>query len=276
MGNPKVFISTSNFNKKYDNNLNDILKNGIKEFDSIEIASGHNTDESTYSIIKQKCSEGKRIIFHNYSFREKENLMLNLCEEDKEIRKKIIKYIKQMISLTKDMGEDYYSIHGGFYPRKLENKTQKKRYDDIYMESISEIVSFAEGQRVFIGVENHVVESQNIDKLYLYDEEQFVEMFSIIKSLYLKLHLDVGHLKVSSTTYKFSAAQFIKRFSNKIMTVHLHDNNGIIDEHKAFDISNYFFANLKELEDLRYIVIETWNQEISCLSKMIRMVEDVC
>lgn len=270
----RIFVSTSNFKSKYENNLNKILESGIEDYNFLEIASGHRTDNFSLQLIKEKIKEGKKILFHNYSFSEKDNLMINLCEENVIKRNKIIEYIKQMILLTKEIGEDYYSIHGGFYPKKLDQQS-KKAYNNIFFESLAEIVEFAQENKVYLGVENHVVEKQNIDRLFLFNEQQYEELFHEIESPYLKLHLDVGHLKVSSKTYNFNPIEFIKKFSDKLMTVHLHDNNGLVDMHGKFDENAYFISALKDINGIKNIVIETWDQDKTYLNKMIRSVENV-
>lgn len=270
----RIFVSTSNFKSKYENNLNKILESGIEGYDFLEIASGHKTDNFSLQLIKEKIREGKKVLFHNYSFSEEDNLMLNLCEEDAIKRKKIIEYIKQMIILTKEIGEDYYSIHGGFYPKKLDEKS-KEIYNNIFLESLDEIVDFAQDNKVYLGVENHVVERQNIDRLFLFNKLQYGDLFHKIKSPYLKLHLDVGHLKVTSKTYNFDPLAFINKLSDKIMTVHLHDNNGLVDLHGKFDEEAYFLTALKGIKGIKNIVIETWDQDKTYLNKMIRSVKNV-
>ncbi len=274
MKNKNIFVSTSNFTKKCNNNLNNILKNTANSYECLEIASGHMTDDTTIKLIDNNIKNGKKVLLHNYPFREKKNIMVNLCESDFNKRKYIINYIKEMILLSKRFNSNYFSIHGGFYPEKLK-KIEQKKYKDIFNDTLFEIIKFAEVEEVYVGIENHVVEEKNKDLLYLYNKDEFNNLFNTIDSHYLKLHLDVGHLNVSSETYGFDKEDFIKEFSDKIMSVHLHDNNNYIDQHKNFNEDAYFLPYLKSIENLENIIIETWNQSNESIDEMIRKVQNV-
>lgn len=273
MKNQRILISTSNYKNRFSNNLNDILCEGLDDFKYFEIASGHYTDEKTFTIIKNMIKNGKEFLFHNYPFREKDNLLINLCENEPYKKNKIISYIKEMIILTKEIGENYFSFHGGFYSNKLSLDSQKE-INYVFKENLIELIEFAELQKVYLGIENHVVEYQNIDKLYLYNKEQFEELFNEINSPYLMLHLDMGHLKISAKTYGFKEKDFIDKFANRIMTVHLHENDGIIDYHNNFNDDAYFLSYLNKMNNLKNIVIETWNKDDRHIKEMVRMVEN--
>lgn len=267
MQKPRIYISTSNFKTKHNNCLNEILRVEGPLFDSFEIASGHQTDHETQKQIEHLLSKNKTILLHNYAFQEKNNLMINLCHPDKEVRSQVEAYIKQMIHLTKNFGQDYYSIHGGFY--SMRQGFDRRKEQRIFLNALENIMAYAENKKVYIGVENHVVEAKNKEKLYLYNCEEFQEMFREIKSPYLKMHLDVGHLKVSSEVYGFKAFDFIQMFSDKIMTVHIHDNDGVCDKHDAFSEDAYFLPYLKGLKGLLHVVLETWDQAYDKIKSMM-------
>ena len=274
MESPRIFISTSNFKSRYKNSLDLILKSSIIEYPNLEIASGHVTSANSYKLIRDLIKQGKNILFHNYSFREENNLMINLCEADSEKRIKIISYIKEMILYTKEIGENYYSIHGGFYPTKLDERS-KLEYNSLFINGLSEVIEFASNNGIYVGVENHVVEKHNVDKLFLYNEEQFEEMFLNVENPYLMLHLDLGHLKVSSETFHFNPIDFIDKFSDRIITIHIHENNSVIDKHDKFNNNSYFLPHLKKLKYLKNIVIETWDQSDEDINGMVRSIENV-
>lgn len=268
----KIFVSTSNFTKNNENNLNLILENIDQKYNKIEIGSGHKTNEDSIRLIKELLNNGNEILLHNYSIREENNLMVNLCEADDDLRRKIIDYVKEMIDLTRELGNDYYSIHGGFYSKDSSISLEKQKEN--YHESVSEILEYAKGKGIMIGVENHVVEKRNIDKLFLTNVEEFEDLFDRHKDDNLKLHLDLGHLKVSGNVLDFSVDELIKKFSDKVIAIHIHENDGEVDLHNGFDSNAYFLKYLKEFKNLKYIVIESWNQSDSNLDEMIRRLED--
>ena len=62
---------------------------------------------------------------------------------------------------------------------------------------------------------------------------EFERLFSEINSKNLGVLLDIGHLKVTANLLKFDANKFIGKLKDKIFAVHVHENNGRLDEHKC-------------------------------------------
>lgn len=270
----KIYVATGNLKKENQNDLSKMLEKLPIEFSNYEISSGH---IGSYELIKKikEMKKDKKINFllHNYPFREKENLMINLCEENEFKLEKIKKYIKRMINYTSCIGQDYFSFHGGFLDEKIdENSDLRKEKLMKFIKEVKEIVKYAETKKVKIGIENHVVTRQNLGRLIMNDIYDFKFLFQKIGSDNLFLHLDVGHLNVSSKTYNFSREEFVKEFKDKIYTIHIHDNNRIEDSHSEISEESYFLKYLKDMTRLEYIVLETWNQSTKNLEEMKKII----
>ncbi|KKL18955.1 hypothetical protein LCGC14_2470310, partial [marine sediment metagenome] len=64
--------------------------------------------------------------------------------------------------------------------------------------------------------------------------------------------LDLGHLKVTAQSLNFNAEEFIIQLKEKIVAIHLHENNSLVDNHEKFEksdwiieVSDKYFKNSK-------------------------------
>lgn len=263
----KHFISTLNFStsyvKKITETVYDMVDEGIK---NIEISPYHffegEIEGKILGIIKKYNAN---ILLHNFAPPAKEGFLLNLCDQESIFRKRASKFIKERISLTKKIGMDYYSFHAGFrvnYKRGIHeynSRISNKKAMSLFIDELSEIMDFAEENKVHIGIENHVVITENINNLILYEKNDFRRLFDEIQSKYLHLHLDLGHLKLSAAENNFNRDDFIRLFGNKVMSIHVHDNTGLkVNCHAPF--SNDFWFGKKQfkyLKNLKYCIFET-------------------
>lgn len=263
----QIFFSTSNCSNPQNNdistNIEELLKLGIK---NIEISSGHKYEKHFFEKINNYCLKNKiKILLHNYSPPDNKNSLINLSDPDEINRRNSINFIKKRIILTKKLKNDYYSFHGGFsvYDFKINKDNNEKKIINKdyarkkFIESLEEIILFAEKENINIGFENHVVEEKNKNFLITYSQKEIKEIFGKIKSKNLFLHLDAGHLNVTANTYNFDKINFIKTFRNKIIAIHISKNNGIKDEHKHIDKNFWLIPYLNIFKNLKYIIFET-------------------
>lgn len=272
----KYFVSTVNFSpfkkRKISDVIPEIIDKGIK---NIEISSLHPYEKNLY-LTKYNAN----ILIHNFAPPLKDDLLINLCSPKNSERVK--NFIKERILLTKKLGNNYYSFHAGFrvdYLRAFhnyKNVLSRKKAMDVFVERLKDILVFAEKQKVHIGVENHVCIKENMNNLILYDINDWDELFRRVKSEYLHLHLDLGHLKISSNEHNFCAIQFIEMFGDKVLAVHVHENTGYkIDCHAPFD--NFWVTknNWRYLNNLEYVILETKTVgDIDLINNMIDILKE--
>ena len=261
----KVYVSTLNFGF---GPLPEILQQfSDPAYLEIEISSGHpDADGSVESTLKYHKDYGASVILHNYAPPAPGDLLINLSERNPVIRQQVIDFLKSRIDLTKELGSDYYSFHGGYrvsYRFGITEYSEAERLSrdqalGTFLTSLEEVVAHADSQQVHIGVENHVVAPASNEKnLIMFNQPDFETMFKQINSEYLHLHLDVGHIKVTSQHLQFDPSGFISEFQDKIMTAHLHDNGGAVDDHEPFLAKAWFLDQLVGLSNLRYACLET-------------------
>ena len=200
----QVYVSTLNFGAgPLSGTVSELSR---LTYPAVEISSGHTPEDDTFGPVLSYAQDYKAsVILHNFAPPETGSLLVNLSEPDANGRDSVIKFIKSRIDLTKELGSDYYSFHGGYrVPFRfgvrdyLASETLDRQVAlEIFLQGLREVVAHAEAQRVHIGVENHVAMRESEGKLILYDQADFEVMFSEVGSDFLHLHLDVGHLKVT-------------------------------------------------------------------------------
>ena len=265
---PDIYFSTLNcsrtlaFKKPIVEVFDYFYKRNINK---IEISSGHKYEPGFARELFKRNKKGVDILLHNYAPPEPSNLLINLSEPDLKKRSKIISFIKESIDITKKLGKNYFSFHCGFCSPNFEvgNQSWKKHLISRqsarknFMDSLKIIVRYAEYKRVKIGIENHPVEQGNEQLLIMTSANELAAVFATLKSSFLHLHLDAGHLNVTAKTYGFDKVKFIKRFQDKVYAIHIHQNAGRKDEHLPFDETLWILPYLHIFKNLRYIIFET-------------------
>lgn len=263
----KYFISTLNFSPDSRERISDVIpvmvENKIK---NIELSSFHPFENNLeYKLVRYADEYDLNILLHNFSPPEKNGFLLNLCDRETIFREKTRDFIIERINLTKKLGMDYYSFHAGFTVdynigvHEYKHKMDKKKALDLFIHELGKIMDVADDEKIHIGIENHVCIRENKDNLILYDIEDFEYLFDEIKSDYLHLHLDTGHLKVTSSEQGVNKKDFVEKFADHIYAAHVHDNTGMkVDCHAPFNHDFWFNEEyFKKLNKLNYLVLET-------------------
>ncbi len=270
----KIYISTCNFKKKYDNDLVHILENLPTFHDKFEISSGHRSQLKDFNKILEKKESGYNFLLHNYPLGEENNLLINLSESDTIKRNLIIDYIKKMIDFSYKLENDYFSFHGGWLNEKSVSKDSHKRALDVFIKSLKEINDYAKDRSIKLGIENHVVPKGKENWVIHYGSEDFIQLFQKMNDDNVYLHLDVGHLNVSAETFNFNRFEFMKEFKDRIYAVHIHENKGLNDDHNQIHANSYFLPYLKNFTNLKYTVLETFDIEnIDIIKKMMKIID---
>jgi len=261
----EYFYSTFN-SAYYINSIEKSIKDlEMKGINNIEISSGHSFEKNFFKILKLYRRKGVKILLHNYAPPGPPEILLNLSDQNDKNRNLSIKLIKERMLLTKKLGMDYYSFHGGFCARDYqigENFTNKqlilqKYARNLFIKSLKNIAVFAEKIKINIGFENNVVRKDHKGLLVTYSPGEIKKIFKEIPSKNLYLHIDTGHLKVTAKTYNFNKINFLNQFKDKIMAVHLNENNGDNDQNLPIAKNSWFLPLLKKLSSLKYVIFET-------------------
>ena len=243
-----TFITTSLFvdKKSIKHVLEQYATIGIKD---IELGAAHHYEEGIIEFVKKyKKKHHARFTIHGYFPPDKYNLIINLASQNPDILKRSIAKVKEMIDTAKEIGAELCTFHAGMRVDPVHTGKPLERdiiydYEDSYatfFESLLEICPYAEEQGVKIGMEPNELSEHNLvndrnELLLMCELDEIKRLFEDLETkgiANLGILLDLGHLKVTANNLKFDKEEFIQLVKDRVVEVHIHDNNGIIDEHK--------------------------------------------
>lgn len=256
----QVFVSTTSLadGKKATRVVEEYLRAGMV---NIELGSNHNYEEDLITLLKNKKAN---YIVHNYFPPARDEIVLNLASLDAEILRKSKEQMKRSIKFCREIDAKLYSFHPGFLsdPEKRNPVAGVRNYDFnfsreksasydkaylVFIENVHEIVSFAQEHGVKIACENAGSVGKN-QFLLMSRPEEFEKIFTEIRNENFGLLLDLGHLNLAANANKFDKFMFVDKLKSRIMGIHIHDNNGIEDEHLSLSEDSWALAVIKRNE----------------------------
>lgn len=263
--------------------LDTYAKVGLK---NIELGSSHKFTENLSPTSFRRY--GFNLLCHHYFPPSRSPLIINLASQNKSILKKSREQVKKSVDFCAALSIDLFSVHAGFRadPDKSETFTfqGKKaapygRAFATFMESIKEINGYAEERRVRIAVENNVLAGYNMvggqnPYLLLCQAGEFEDFFAGITSRNVGALLDLGHLNVTANSLGFDRYDFIKRVKVRVFALHVHENNGLVDEHKEVNKTGWYMDIIRNFNGLP-VVIESVNESVEQILKQVKLIEDI-
>ena len=146
-----------------------------------------------------------------------------------ELRKGLIENIRNGIILADKVGSDRITLHTGF----VEMGTSDMFYDSL-IKNLKEIVKIGKMHGVNICIENF----DNKPAALCIQVNDYLHVLNSVKDL--KATLDIGH----ANTTENKPSEYFSAVKGFVMNMHVHDNNGIKDEHKCIGEGNVDFKKL--------------------------------
>ena len=247
--------------------LDEYDKAGIEQ---VELGSVH----EYFDINKLKKYDFDFLI-HNYFPPPKKPFNLNLASQNREILKKSKDLVKQALDFCRKIECSLYTFHAGLTidPPKLGKPLPKNGYVEreiaikTYVESVEELLDFANTKGVKIAMEPNVVQKFNLvngkNELCLFAEiNEINKLFKLIKNNKLGILLDLGHTAVTSHWLNFDKDEFVEQCKEKVAAIHVSNNNGLTDQHKALTKDCWHVSKLKMFKHVP-IILETMNLKIN-------------
>jgi len=148
-----------------------------------------------------------------------------------EIKKGVIENVKNGIILANKIGSDRLTIHPGY--REMPEPAIKLCYESL-VENLKSIVEIGKRYDVNICLEN-------FDKSAYVLCAELKDFLNVLNSVEgLKATLDIGH----ANTTDIKPAEYFNGVKNFVMDMHVHDNNGELDEHKCLREGNINYQKL--------------------------------
>ncbi len=220
--------------------LDAYAKAGLK---NVELGATHTFNDNLNPQLFRQY--GFNLITHNYFPPPRQQIVINLASQDATILEQSQQQVKQSIDFCYKTGIDFFSFHPGFRIEPDENikfkanasATPYETAFTTFVESLKEIDAYARGKGVRVAVENHTMPEKYISHdenlPYLFCEAwEFETLWKAVPSDNIGILLDLGHLKVASRSLGFDKEEFIDRVKDKVISIHVHDNNGRADQHR--------------------------------------------
>jgi sugar phosphate isomerase/epimerase len=282
-----IFVSSScSKHKKIGAVIQELVEHGLN---GIELSGGTEYYEDYEDdIINLREKHSLNLLVHNYFPPHQQPFVVNLASNDQGILEFSRKHCREAIKLSSRFKAPFYGVHAGFCfharPEHLGtrfckvNAFSKKEAHEIFVESIQQLADYALQYHMTVAIENNVLTHSNLQNgkntlLLGVTSDEILNVIESVKRENVAVLIDVGHLKVSAQTLGFSPLMFIKNIAHLTVALHLSENNGVIDEHRAIREDSWFWDSLtKGLFPHVTFTLEVHNCSISYIQKQIALI----
>lgn len=149
----------------------------------------------------------------------------NTAEIIPEFRKATVEHLINYVELANSLEADYLVLHFGYWFSLFQEEVMK-----CLIENFTPVVELAVKYDLPIAIENMNMVHKDSEINYLgINVEELAYVFDALDSKYIGLALDVAH----ACLYEDGCQPFIDAFKDKLMSVHISDNDRILDRHLA-------------------------------------------
>ena len=215
---------------------------------------------------------------------------MNLASQNPVILDQSRLHVRRAIEFCHGLGANLFTFHAGFCldPDDRFRFSGDRPFDyeaafATFIESVSQTNDYAERSGIRIAIENNVVSPSNLAHgqkqfLLLCKAEEFERLWDRIPSANVGVLLDLGHLKVTSHSLGFDPYECIDRIRDRVFAIHLHENNGHLDEHTRLDSTSWcwqvirdnHFSNLPLVLESSGLTIEQIAHQVSLAERMLK------
>ena len=281
-----IYCSTGGFSSKKASEV--ILEFQNSGINNIELSGGL-CDQAfleNHNSVREKFPSINFAI-HNYFPPPIKPFVFNLASIDPEISLKSLEHAKNSLRLASYIGSKIYSFHAGFLidpqPKELGKALSRQTLQNLdasvnmFISNVFLLTDYAKQLGVQIYIENNVITKANLERfprnpLLMTSAIEIKQIFSKLPKE-VKFLLDLGHLKVSSTTLGLDMHDQLNQLNHLISGYHISDNNSMADSNNAFNITSWFIEKLKK--DLEYYVIEVYRSPTSVLKQQIDLLTHI-
>jgi sugar phosphate isomerase/epimerase len=152
--------------------------------------------------------------------------------ENESSRIEGIKLVKNRIYMANKLSCNVIVLH---FMQEPTNESEKQRYWDILYKSLNELKPYAKKYNVKIALENSIIGNY----------KELKKLFSKYDSNFLGLCYDSGHGNIEN------GINALKELKHRLISIHLHDNDGKTDQHKLL------FSGTVDWNELAKILVKS-------------------
>jgi sugar phosphate isomerase/epimerase len=138
-----------------------------------------------------------------------------------------VKYLRKCVRVANMLRATHITTHVGYYNGLRGWSWARREALQRLVSSLKGVLEHCKKYEVTLALENVNPMPEGSEFFYLGDSIKDIEfLFSRLRSCWIKLCLDLGHAHTNE-----GVVAYIKKFGDKIINVHYHDNNGTYDDH---------------------------------------------
>ena len=137
----------------------------------------------------------------------------NWISKDESLRIAGVELVKNRIYMANKLSCDVIILH---FERAPNNESEENVYWNILHKSLNEIKPYAQKHNIKIALENYTND----------DYTEIIRLFSEYDSSFLGLCYDSGHGNIGD------GLKMLEKLKDRLISIHLHDNDGKTDQHK--------------------------------------------
>ena len=144
------------------------------------------------------------------------------------------------------------------------------------IKSIREIIKYSKKEKIKIAIESEgSVKSK--DHLLMQRPIEYKKFYKLFKRKDIGVNLNLGHLNLASSAFKFDKINFIKSISSKIVAMELSHNHGKNDDHLPIKKNSWYwkvindpkFKDIPKILEFRNVNINKINQTYNLVNNKI-------
>lgn len=189
------------------------------------------------------------LLLHSYFPPPEHNFVLNFADKGVQTRG----FVSRAMEYVQTLGAPYYSIHAGFKKDFISDRygiLHKISDRTFTLDEIRENVMWFRTQwpDTPLALENIYPNGGDTSCAFMMSCDEICEALDTIPDIFLLL--DLGHLKVSANLmgfdYEEAARTIFKLYRERIIEIHLSENNGLIDDHLPIEADSLQLQLLKK------------------------------
>lgn len=231
----------------------------------VELSAPHpyQSIEEISLLLKNFFKEGYKFTLHNYFPAPEKSFVLNIASDDIKIQSSCKKLVNNALKLSKDANSKIYGLHAGYLSKAkaksdgmFEFDVEQMSYNsalDTSLKFINDYVEKFNQHGVIFLVENLFPSVARNSSLNCNFQQITDLMDNLPKEV--GLLLDLGHMNISSNIMEFDRNkfldQYLSKYSDRLHEVHISENNGLKDEHRALEEKSWQYDAIDKISKIK-------------------------
>lgn len=235
-----IYISSACSKKK--NISHAVIELVGQGFQNIELTGGTQFyDDYEKDLLELKAKYNLNFLIHNYFPPPENPFILNLASLDKNIYEKSLSHLRKALELTRLLGGDKFGFHAGFFVDRPVEEIGKKFGRSCLNDREKALEYFTQGfhclrdefKDIDLYIENNCYSASNYQVYgsnFPFMLLNFQDYKELRKKIDFRLLLDIGHLMVSTGTFRSGFKEEFKEMFEISDYIHISNNDSRHDQ----------------------------------------------